>query len=77
MKEIITTFKNNTNPENHNIAAEIKYGELELWKKIHQLFKEIWMQEKIPQPWKERILHALYKKGTKSDYQNYRGVLDG
>jgi hypothetical protein len=33
--------------------------------------KLIWNKEKLPQQWKESIIVPIYKKGNKTDYNNY------
>lgn len=43
-------------------------------RKIHKILTEIWITGKIPQEWKCALIHPLYKKGDKTDPNNYRGI---
>jgi hypothetical protein len=42
---------------------------------IHRLICCIWNKEELPQQWKESIIVPIYKKGDKTDCNNYRGIL--
>jgi hypothetical protein len=41
---------------------------------IHRLICSIWNKEELPQQWKESIIVPIYKKGDKTDCNNYRGI---
>jgi len=41
---------------------------------IHKLIISIWNKEELPEEWKELIIVPLYKKGDKTDCNNYRGI---
>jgi hypothetical protein len=41
---------------------------------IHKLINSIW-KKKLPQQWKESIIVPTYKKGDKTDCNNYTGIL--
>jgi hypothetical protein len=41
---------------------------------IHRLICSIWNKEELPQQWKESIIIPIYKKGDKTDCNNYRGI---
>ena len=40
---------------------------------IHKLIS-VWNKEELPEEWKESIIVPIYKKGDKTDCNNYRGV---
>ena len=42
---------------------------------IHKLIIYIWNKEELPEEWKESIIVPIYKKGDKTDFNNYRGIL--
>jgi hypothetical protein len=57
------------------IPAElIKAGGETLYSEIHRLIYCIWNKEELPQQWKESIIVPIYKKGSKTDCNNYRGI---
>lgn len=39
------------------------------------LFKKIWVEESIPEEWKEGMLIKLPQKGATMEYSNYRGIM--
>jgi len=57
------------------IPAElIKAGDRTIWSAIHKLIISIWNNEELPEEWKESIILPIYKKGDKTDCNNYRGI---
>jgi hypothetical protein len=38
------------------------------------LIRSIWNEEELPQQWKESITIPIYKKGGKTDGNNYLGI---
>ena len=57
------------------IPAElIKSGGEKLLEKIHRLLSIIWVNEALPNEWKESIIVTIYKKGGKTGCNNYRGI---
>ena len=41
---------------------------------IHKLIVSIWNKEELPEEWKESIIVPIYKKGDKTDSNNYKGM---
>ena len=71
----IKKLKNNKAAGNDSIPAELlKYGGVELTFKIYKLVCAIWKNETIPENWKESIIIPIFKKGDKTDCNNYRGI---
>jgi hypothetical protein len=57
------------------IPAElIKGGHETLIPEIHNLIHPIWNKEELPWQWKESIIIPIYKKGVKTDCNNYEGI---
>jgi hypothetical protein len=52
----------------------IKAGGETLYSEIQRLICCIWNKEELPQQWKESIIVLIYKKGDKTDFNNYRGI---
>jgi len=42
---------------------------------IQKLIISIWIEEELPEEWKESIIVTFYKKGDKRDCSNYNGML--
>jgi hypothetical protein len=60
---------------NDQIPTELtKSGGETLYSEIHKLICSIWNKEELPQQWKESISVPIYKKGDKTDCNNYRGI---
>jgi hypothetical protein len=52
----------------------IKAGGETLYSEIHRLICSLWNKEEFTQQWKESIIVPIYKKGDKTDCNNYRGI---
>jgi hypothetical protein len=62
-------------PGTDNIPAELMKAEDETsYSEIHRLICSIWNKEELPQQWQESIIVPIYKKGDKTDCNNYRGI---
>jgi hypothetical protein len=70
----IETLKSHKSPGSDQIPAElIKAGGKTIRCEIHKLIISIWNEE-LPEEWKESIIVPIYKKGDKTDCNNYRGI---
>jgi hypothetical protein len=62
-------------PGTDQVPAELIKAEGEtLCSEIHRLICSIWNEEELPQQWKESITVPIYKKGDRTDLNNYRGI---
>jgi hypothetical protein len=75
VKIAIGKLKSYKSPGTGQIPTElIKAGGETLNSEIHRLICAIWNKEELPQQWKESIIVPIYKKGDKTDCNNYRGI---
>lgn len=71
----IKSLKNNKCPGENELASElIKYGGETIQKQIYELVTDIWSKEKMPKSWTTAIIKPLFKKGDKTDCNNYRAI---
>jgi hypothetical protein len=56
------------------LAELIKAGGETLYSEIRRLICSIWNKEELPQQWKESIIVPIYKKGDKTNCNNYQGI---
>jgi len=67
----IGKLKNHKSPGTDQIPAElIKEGGRTICCAIHKVIS-IWNKEELPEEWKESIIVPIYKKGDKTDCNNY------
>jgi len=52
----------------------IKTGGTKICYEIHKFIISIWNKEKLSEEWQELIIVPMYKKGDKTDCNNYRGI---
>jgi len=71
----IEKVKNHKSPDIDQIPAElIKAGGRIICCEIHKLVISIWNKEELSDEWKESIILSIYKKGDKTDCNNYRVI---
>jgi len=71
----IGKLKNHKTPGTDQIPAElIKAGGRTICCAIHKLIISIWNKEELPEERKESIIVPIYKKGDKTDCNNYGGI---
>ena len=62
-------------PGKCEIPAEIwKHGGTKIVSKLHQLILSVWSEENVPQDWKDASIVPIFKKGSRKDCGNYRGI---
>jgi hypothetical protein len=71
---VIGKLKSNKSPGTDQILAELIKAGGETYSEIHRLICSIWNKEESPQQWKESIIVPIYKKGDKTDCNNYQGI---
>ena len=68
-------LKSHKSPGTDKILAElIKARDRTFCLEIHNLITSIWKKEKLPEEWKETNMVPVYKKGNKTDCNNYRAI---
>ena len=74
IKASVSQMNNNKAPGMDGITAEIlKNGGEKMIDLLEQVVQSVWESE-VPQDWRYAILVSLYKKGSKSDCNNFRGI---
>jgi hypothetical protein len=67
-------LKSHKAPGIDQILAElIKAGGGTIRCAIHKLIS-LWIKKELPEEWRESIIVPIYKKGDKTDCNNYRGI---
>jgi hypothetical protein len=68
----IGKLKSYKSPGTDQILAKLlKAGGETLYSETHRFICSIWNKEELPQQWKEPITVPMYKKGDKTDCNNY------
>lgn len=71
----IKKLKNGKAAGEDGIVAEfLKVAGPKTIQEITRILQNIWETEKIPEDWKSAVIHPLYKKGERTDVNNYRGI---
>jgi len=71
----INLLKNNKSPGEDDIQSELlkeRGEEMVLW--LWKVILEVWTTEKMPKEWKTAVICPIHKKGSKQDFNNYRGI---
>jgi hypothetical protein len=68
----IGKLKSYKSPGTDQILVELIKAGGETYSEIHRLICCIWNKEELPQQWKECIIVPIYKKGGKTDCNNYQ-----
>jgi sorting nexin-29 len=72
---IITNFRKSKTLGIDNINPElIQATGLQMNSRIYRLVTNIWTKEKMPNEWNLTFICPIYKKGEKSECNNYRGI---
>jgi hypothetical protein len=72
----IDKLKSHKSPGIDQIPGELfKAGGKTVRSEIHKLTISIWNKEELPEEWKESIIVPIYKKGDKTDCNNYKGCI--
>ena len=72
----IVDLKRHKSPGIDHIPAElIKARSRTIRSVIHKLIISIWNKEELPENWKKSVIVPIYKRGDKTDCNNYRGIL--
>ena len=67
--------KNHKSPGIDQIPGELfEAGSTTIRCAIHKLIISVWNKEELPEERKESIIVPIYKKGDKTDCNNYRGI---
>ena len=75
VSRMIQEMKSHKSPGENGIPAELlKIGAEQLTKRIYQLILRIWQEEITPKGWNSAIICPIFKKGDKTEYENYRGI---
>lgn len=71
----ISNLKRRKSPGIDGIPPEaLIYGGDALIDRLHKLLILIWNSESVPQDWKDSVVVPVYKKGSRTDCSNYRGI---
>jgi len=75
LNKVLKNAKNRKSCELDNLPMELwKFGGNELKMHILELFNNITDKNQMPQEWETGMVINVHKKGTKTKYENYRGI---
>ena len=73
--DTIAATRENKAPGEWGIPADVrKYGGAKLKERLFDLIAHIWGTEHMPQDWKDANIVPSFKKGSRKDCVNYRGI---
>ena len=75
LQDAISATRENKAPGGCGIPAEVwKYGGTKLKERLYNLIDDIWKHEYMPQDWKDANIVPIFKKGSRKECGNYRGI---
>ena len=75
VRKAVKQMKCNKASGGDGIPAEVyKHGGAALVRHLHRLFLKIWKNEEVPQELKDASIVTIFKKGSRTEYGNYRGI---
>ena len=75
VRKAVKQMKCNKASGGDGIPAEVyKHGGTTLVHHLHRLFLKIWDNEEVPQELKDATIVTIFKKGSRSECGNYRGI---
>jgi len=75
INNIINNIKNNKDPRENNIVAELlKKGGKEIRKKIKDIIVNLWDTYIFPEDWNTAVIYPILIKGDSTKTKNYSGI---
>lgn len=75
MTRAVASLRDGKAPGSDGIPAEVwKYGGANLCNRLYQIITKAWGEGSVPQAWKDASIITIYKKGDRTDCENYRGI---
>ena len=75
VKSAIKKLKSGKSPGPCNIPAEVLQAlNQSSLQYLTDLFQIIWSKKKVPKDFRDSLIVPIFKKGSKSDFSNYRGI---
>ena len=75
VRKAVKQMKCNKTSGGDGIPAEVyKHGGTTLVHHLHRLFLKIWDNEEVPQELKDASIVTIFKKGSRTECGNYRGI---
>ena len=75
VRKAVKQMKCNKASGGDGIPAEVyKHGGTALVRHLHRLFLKIWKHEEVPQELKDASIVTIFKKGSRTECGNYRGI---